>query len=1733
METLQKRRGYLKGKLTTFKNYIAKVANSCPDTTVALEELKRLELRERLNTIRETYAKYDEIQEEIDKLTDDERDTVRYREGFEDEYFSLVALTESLLVRGMTAQPSRAPSSGSAHEQGTDARMSEEEINAVPNIARQTNQTLVVKAPGIRLPTIELPKFKGDVDEWLGFRDTFESLIHNNETINPIQKFHYLKAALEGAAAQIIKSLEFSAANYMVAWETIRNRFDNKSLLTYNHIKAIFSIGIMKEESASSLRNTIDTLNKHLRALNVLGQSTEHWDALLIFLISNKLDSITAREWEKERVDKDLPTLDEFKGFLNSRASLLETLELSKKGTHKVKQAEQVKSKSFLVQKQECIVCKEAHRLSNCPDYLKFSPERRVEVLKKAKLCLNCMRPGHFIKSCKGGSCKRCAGKHNTLIHFEELPSKKNTEDKEGNNSSSVLCSHNRAVDRYVLLSTALVLVEDSQGKYHKARAILDPGSQSSLITDRLCKELQLDRTNVSVNLEAINSVSCQIKHKCRIKIASRNGNYKFHLSCLIIPEITGNLPNSKINIQDLQIPANIKLADPQFYMPAKVDLLIGADCFWDLLCVGQIRVGRTQLTMQKTRLGWIAAGPMTSDCATSIKCHLSKLEDIHKQMTKFWELEEYSNQAILSQEERECEVHFSQTCKRDDTGRFVVSIPLKENPNTLGDSYNQALRRLISLETRLRKDPVLKEQYTAFLTEYENLQHMSRVTDNPAPETVYYMPHHCVIRKESLTTKVRVVFDASAVTDNGVSLNHIQMVGPILQDDLFSILVRFRTNIYVIAADVEKMFRQILITPEQRSLQRILWRLNPEEPVEVFELNTVTYGTASAPYLATRCLMELAIENEQQWPEISKLIRRDFYVDDLLTGANSIEEARDIVHKVSQILSSAGFNLRKWISNETAVLRDVPENKQSTSKINIKGGVPTKILGLVWQTDQDTLVYTIKDLPPLKVSKRQILSEITQIFDPLGLLSPCIVLTKILLQKLWEGKLSWDESLPSALHTTWISFREQISELNQLKVPRRVRTEDCARLELHGFSDASQNAYGACVYVRSITNDKEIQVQLLCAKTRVAPLKVQTIPRLELCAALTLARLMKGVMNSLNTLVDRIVYWSDSTIVLNWLKTQPNKLQVFVSNRVAEIQELTDGYEWRHVPTQENPADILSRGLYPRQLVQEEIWWSGPSFLLESEHEWPTTPEAETPMTELRKLVCTVKQVQLVKTFIFDISTNLRRIIRIVAYCKRFITNCKNRSKGESKHLKAAELRNALLNLAKLAQKESFPTEIQMLARNELITRGKLASLNVFIDQDGLVRVGGRLRNSEFRTDKKHPIVLSAEHTFTKLLFASEHLRLLHVGPQLLLSSIREQFWPLGGRNLARKIVHDCIKCFRAKPQQSQMLMGELPQSRVSIAAPFHNTGVDYAGPLLIKDRKGRGCKTNKAFVCLFVCFATRAIHIELVSNLTSEAFIAALRRFSSRRGKPANIYSDNGTNFVGANRELRELAQVLSSKTNSMQEMVNEIGISWHFIPAHSPHFGGLWEAGVKSLKYHLRRIVGNVILTFEELYTLLTQIEALLNSRPLTPMSSDPNDLTPLTPAHFLIGHTLTAPADPDLTEVPESRLSRWQLIQSLQRHFWKRWSKEYIAELQRRATRKKPTGSIPVDTMVLIKEDNLPPLKWRLGRVVAVHPGKDNIARVATVKTSTSTTRIATAKLCPLPIENTNCNSSISS
>lgn len=422
--------------------------------------------------------------------------------------------------------------------------------------------------------------------------------------------------------------------------------------------------------------------------------------------------------------------------------------------------------------------------------------------------------------------------------------------------------------------------------------------------------------------------------------------------------------------------------------------------------------------------------------------------------------------------------------------------------------------------------------------------------------------------------------------------------------------------------------------------------------------------------------------------------------------------------------------------------------------------------------------------------------------------------------------------------------------------------------------------------------------------------------------------------------------------------------------------------------------------------------------------------------------------------------------------------------------------------------------------ANKSLHKKNRLISLSPFINDENLIRVGGRLKNSNYTYDVKHPILLCSKHHITKIIFEKEHKTLFHAGPQLLLAKIRLTYWPLAGRNLAKQVVRNCVRCTRFKAQPVQVIMGNLPNDRTHLEFPFLNTGLDYAGPVLIADRGGRGCKLIKSYICVFVCFAVRAVHLELVSDLTKEAFLAAFSRFISRRGKPQRVYSDNGTTFVGA---FNELSRLLLASSDSIAANLCNDGIEFKFIPAYTPHFGGIWEAAVKSIKTLLYKVMSLTHLTYEELSTCLIQIEAVLNSRPLTPLSTDPSDLSYLSPSHFLIGRPLTTVPRPLVADVDIKRLPRFDRIEKLRQHFWQRFSQEFVSTLQQKTKWQTYGEDLKIGTMVIVKDTNLPPLLWLLGRVTAIKPGSDGRVRVAEIQTKKGTITRAYNNICPLPID----------
>ncbi|XP_018359711.1 PREDICTED: uncharacterized protein LOC108758964 [Trachymyrmex cornetzi] len=1199
-----------------------------------------------------------------------------------------------------------------------------------------------------------------------------------------------------------------------------------------------------------------------------------------------------------------------------------------------------------------------------------------------------------------------------------------------------------------------------------------------------------------------------------RIVVQSIRGDFCRDLTCLIIPTITNLIPSEAFPRNSIKIPSNIKLADPEFHLPRPVNLLIGAGATLSLFSVGQINLSCDghDLFLQKTRLGWVVAGSTALPAGqNSETCYLTKLES---RLEGFWAIEEVASSKPKSVEETDCEAHFVKNTRRDISGRYVVRLPFRETNKRLGDSHAIALRRFLSLERKFRANASLKSEYTRVIEEYMKMNYVSVIANDN--DDGYYMPHHAVIKESSNTTKVRVVFDASAKTNNGTSLNDVLMTGPIIQDKLFSHLIRFRAYKYVITADIEKMYLQVILHEEDRRYQRVLWRL--ENKIKTLQFNTLTFGVSSSSYLAIRTLHKLADDERHAYSRAAEIIKTHLYVDDLLTGADSIDDVKMIRDEIIALLARGGFSIRQWASNDERAVNDLG-TVALHANLTFSEDRSLKTLGVTWCARTDEIRYSAQPIKiAKKLTKRNILSEIAKIFDPLGLLGPIIMYAKKTMQNVWRCQLDWDESVPQNIHTAWLEFVKQFELIDQISVDRKLLLEDHRDVQIHGFCDASNNGYGACLYVRSVGKHGDTAVRLLCAKSRVAPLKTVTIPRLELCGALLLARLYREIDNVLNITRDKVIFWSDSTVVLHWLNTSPHLLNTFVANRVAEVQGLTDPGAWRHVASVDNPADAISRGQLPRAFSQNRVWFKGPTWLVKNEREWPGEFARTDKIPELRTNVCLATASG--DFAIFERCSSYSRLLRVISYCSRL--RPANKYTGM---LCAKEISETETRILKIVQAVRFPNEIKRLEHKDSTVGGKIANLCPFLDDDGLIRVGGRLQMSNLSFARKHPILLPSRHSLTDRIIREVHETHYHAGIQTTLYALRQKFWITDGRNQVRKIIRACVRCFRFDASVVKYKMGNLPSARVRESAPFANTGIDFCGPFHIKEKRYRNRTRIKVYVCVFVCMTIKAVHLEVVSDLTSDGFIAALRRFVARRGVPEHIYSDNGTNFVGANNQLKEMYALFNSERHKdlINKFVNDHKITWHFIPPVAPHFGGLWESTVKIFKHHFKRVVGDALFTFEELNTFVIEIEGILNSRPITSLSSDPNDLLALSPAHYMIGRPLTALPEGDLSNVPVNRLSTWQHISKVRQDFWTRWSREYLNELQTRSKWIQDGPNLDIGTVVLIKDKNLQCYQWSLGKVTKVHPGEDGIVRAATLKTTAGETKRATKYLCPLPLQ----------
>lgn len=1594
----------------------------------------------------------------------------------------------------------------------------------------------------VKLPKVNLPEFDGNLRMWPTYRDMFSSMIHNNASLSNIERFQYLISSLKKEPLTLAKTLPMTNDNYPVVYSSLLERYNNTRSLATFYWREIQNLPTLRDESAKNLRNLIDSFSENIQALKLIGLPTDQWDFILVTLLLDKLDNETRRQFELTSSSEEIPNLALLIKFLKNHCKSLDSLPSSKRLSSPLKGHSHVSTlvTQSVDSSQNCSVCSSDHSIYKCPILKKKSPFDRYQLAKQKGLCYNCLRSNHMTKNCSSSSsCKVCHSKHHTFLHFAPQSPQEPIPDTVGpsevcseadrridpptnlfvSTSTPLQCSSNACS---VILATVQLEVLDSQGHPHVVRALLDSGSQANILTERCFHRLKLRRNSIDVPLYVMGQDTSDLPSSiprgqttCIVRpIAQTDPSYR--MDFVLVPQICGLMPNTRLNTSQWKHLVNIKFSDSSFDRPGKIDMLLGASIFpWILKC-SRVFGKFSEPVAMETIFGWILMGNSSLYSHSSVNSfHLTLDNSLNKTMLKFWEIENLPDVAMLSPEDIECENIFKKTVYRNTYGRYVVSLPFKTEQNFVG-SREIALRRLYSLERKLAQNPPISEAYTNFMQNYLDSGHME-IVQRPKNFDGYYIPHHCVVRPESTTTKLRVVFDASCRDANGVSLNDCLLVGPKLQKDIVILLSHFRLHKIVFTADIKQMYRQILVQPSHCDYQRIVWRSSPDQPVQDFRLKTVTYGVSSAPFLALRTINQLASDEAVNFPLAAEVLKSDIYVDDIVSGSPSIEVALATQQQLIELFAKGGFELRKWAANHPNLLKHLSED-QSQIPIPFDNDIAVKILGLQWIPATDSFSYSVCTFSS-NCTKRSLLSDIARLFDPLGFLSPLIMVAKSIIQQLWSLGLDWDDKVPEAIERVWARFQSEMWLISHLTIPRNLNLNSLAFYELHLFCDASEKGYAAVAYLR-IHCGSTVNVQLLMAKSKVAPLKTISIPRLELCGAFLLAKLVATLRQiySDELTFTRIVAWTDSIVSLSWIKTVPHRLKTFVANRVSYIQEVLHPSSWNYVPSTDNPADCASRGLFASELVEHLLWWNGPKWLLLDSENWPSQEPAMTAQTEKycqienkQTTLCSLVSLESLDALLVRYSS-LDKIERIIAYCYRFARNCQPSNKKLTAHFHQEELYMALMLLVKRVQAIFFEKEIHALRSKSLCPK-PLRKLNPFLDERGVLRVGGRLSHADISYESMHPAILPRCSRLTELIIERTHIQNCHPGLKTLSHLLAQKFWILSSNRAIRSCLSQCIRCFRVKPSVSTPLMGDLPSPRVREVKPFNCSGVDFAGPFTITMSKTRGAKTTKAYLCLFVCFATKAVHLELASDLSSESFLAALRRFISRRGRCNYIYSDCGTNFRGAYTELCRLMQGASENEK----------LNWHFNPPSSPHMGGLWEAGVKAVKTHLIRVVGSQILTYEELYTVFTQIEAILNSRPLTPLSSDPNDLTPLTPGHFLTLEPLTAPPCSDLTNLNISRLDRWQLLVRLQQDFWSRWHTEYLHTLQQRHKWNKPGSPISIGSLVLIKNELTAPLRWPLARVMELHSGEDGVSRVATVKTQQGIFKRPIVKLCPLPLQ----------
>lgn len=1586
-----------------------------------------------------------------------------------------------------------------------------------------------------RRATKDLPLFYGDSRGWPLFISCFEHTTRECNYSN-YENLMRLAHSLRGPAKTAVSSLLINPENLQDAIETLRELFGQPRQVIFalvEDVKAAKRVKLDDPQTLYALRTAVTNLVANIKASKL---DSYLIDPYLIQEIIDKLPAELRYHWGS-RVESDgFSNLINLNLWLQERTRILgHTLASIPFPVYDEKKLRQ-KGKDFvLVQSTKtskrnssgCVRCEgDCESLELCETFLKDALQKRWDFLKNNKMCFRCLaahaKPWKCTETfvCPEEGCGR---KHHKVLH--DYGTQDTVATMHGEHQSVI----------FKILPVTLYGRKGSLSTF----AFIDEGSSVTLIDESLSLELGLEGS----------------KHPMCIYWTDKQQHTEDE-SRLIQMDISGveresprftirahTMNSMKLPVQSISaelIKQHGHLTDLGIvpYKNGIPRILIGLDN--SPLCIPlKIKEGYTGPSASKTRIGWVLQGNRHSQNIPShlamtnvhqCDCSLEKLMKFQYSIENFGAIQLDSSTQYSAEEMKAIEILEKSTVFKN--GHYETGLLWKTENANIPDSYQMAVKRQMCLEKKLLKDPVLYNRMKMEMESYERKGYVRKLTVEEtyaSHSRKWYLPVFPVLNKNK-PDKFRMVWDAAAEV-GGVSLNHLLLKGPDLVPLLIGVLYRFREGRFGMCGDIAEMFHMVKIKPEDQHSQRFLWRSSVNEKLQTFCMQVMTFGACSSPTSAQYIKNFNARKFERNYPEAVQAILRDHYVDDFLGSEDSIPGAIKLCEDVTKIHAAGGFRIRNWISNCPGLLETL-EPSSGSKNLEVNGATFEKILGMWWSTEDDGFSYKLRMdscenllLGEQKPTKRELLSILMRIFDPLGLLNHVLIFPKVLLQKVWRSGTSWDEKINDDLFVEWKKWLRILPMIEQVRCNRWYFEDKFGGdVDLHVFADASDEAYAVAIYFRFKVVDG-YRCSLICSKSRVAPKSVVSIPRLELMAAVLAVRLTEVVKREHRVVVRNETFWSDSSCVLWWIKDDNKKYKPFVAARVCEIKEKSCAENWRYVPSKDNVADMATKWKRGVDFSSNSPWFTGPSFLHLPEESWPINILEQTEANEEVHLQVDLRFPTKLPFYVDDNRfSKWRKLVGATAYALRFINVMKDPSsrRGVTRSLSSDEMQAAESLLIRQCQYRCFKSFVNNT--NESYTDDLVPGFSAFKDDKGIIRLQGRLDSAPHVTeDFKRPILLPFNDNITFLIMDDVHRRYFHIHQKTVQNEIVQKYFIPKLGTMMKKLKNKCQHCRNANSRPLPPQMGDLPSARLqSFTKAFTYSGIDYFGPVLVTV----GRRTEKRYGVLITCLVTRAIHLEVSSALTTDSCIMSISRFTSRRGVPAEFYSDNGTNFKGAESELKMFFDAMDKE--KLRSEFTTSYTKWSFNPPASPHMGGCWERMVRTVKSILYKLMQSFRTPSDELLlTMLSQIECVVNSRPLTTVPLSSEDEPALTPNHFIFGTSSGVLPKGEFTDEGVLLRKQWMIAEQFANAFWVRFIREYLPMIARRSKWHKKQEPLKEGDIVLIVDEKSPRNIYPKGRILQAEKGSNGQVRTVLVQTLDGVYKRPAVKIAKLDVLGVEC------